>query len=205
MPRTGLTAEQLKEKAIDHALLHMRQVGFNKVRLSDIAKELGVSHAALYSHFADKSALFDAVCERWLVEFDDEQEKLCTEKKSGDALQRLTLWFVQLHKMKIAKVKNDPELFKALNFSTEVEKPFVQKHLATMRRQLGVIVGQAINSRLIKGPTAGADKNTDEVVTLLMESTMSFHHPAMVAMYGATDREKLLKQVLETMYQGFAK
>lgn len=199
MPRTGLTAEQLKEKAIDHALLHMRQVGFNKVRLSDIAKELGVSHAALYSHFADKSALFDAVCERWLVEFDDDQEKLCTEKKSGDALQRLTQWFMQLHKMKIAKVKNDPELFKALNFSTEVEKPFVQKHLATMRRQLGVIVGQAIESNLI------ADKDANQIVTLLMESTMSFHHPAMVAMYGATDREKLLKQVLETMYLGFAK
>ncbi len=199
MPRTGLTAEQLKEKAIDHALLHMRQVGFNKVRLSDIAKELGVSHAALYSHFADKSALFDAVCERWLVEFDDEQEKLCSEKKSGDALQRLTLWFVQLHKMKIAKVKNDPELFKALNFSTEVEKPFVQKHLATMRRQLSLIVGQAVEAKLI------ANKSIDDIVTLLMESTMSFHHPAMVAMYGATDREKLLKQVLETMYQGFAK
>lgn len=199
MPRTGLTAEQLKEKAIDHALQHMRQVGFNKVRLSDIAKELGVSHAALYSHFADKSALFDAVCERWLVEFDAEQEKLCLEKSSGDALDRLTQWFVQLHKMKIAKVKNDPELFKALNFSTEVEKPFVQKHLSTMRRQLSVIVSQAMKAKLV------ADKNVDDIVTLLMEATMSFHHPAMVAMHGVNDREILLRQVLNTMYDGFAK
>jgi len=196
MPRTGLTAEQLKEKAIDCALVHMRQVGFNKVRLSDIAKELGVSHAALYGHFADKSALFDAVCARWLEDFDSEQESLCTEDRTGDALERLTQWFVQLHLMKVAKVKNDPELFKALNYSTEVEKPFVQAHLSVMRRQLNVIVNQAMDANLI------GSKSVDEVVTLLMEATSSFHHPAMVAMYVAKDREVLLRQLLETLFDG---
>jgi len=197
MPRTGLTSEQLKEKAIDCALTHMRQVGFNKVRLSDIAKELGVSHAALYGHFADKSALFDAVCARWLEDFDAEQESLCAESVDQDALARLTQWFVQLHRMKVAKVKNDPELFKALNYSTEVEKPFVQAHLSVMRRQLSTMVTQAITANLIQR------KNVDEVVTLLMEATSSFHHPAMVAMYGGEERENILRQLLLTMFDGF--
>jgi len=196
MPRTGLTAEQLKEKAIDCALVHMRTVGFNKVRLSDIAKELGVSHAALYGHFADKSALFDAVCARWLEEFDAEQESLCTEDGGGDAVERLTQWFVQLHLMKVAKVKNDPELFKALNYSTEVEKPFVQAHLGVMRSQLNIIVTQAIEANLI------GRKNVDEVVTLLMEATSSFHHPAMVAMYVGAERESILRQLLHTLFEG---
>jgi len=196
MPRTGLTSEQLKEKAIDCALTHMRQVGFNKVRLSDIAKELGVSHAALYGHFADKSALFDAVCARWLEDFDAQQEILCTEVEPNDALKRLTEWFIRLHQMKVAKVKNDPELFKALNYSTEVEKPFVQSHLSVMRRQLTVIVSQAVQANLIQR------KNVDEVVTLLMEATNSFHHPAMVAMYAGQERENLLKRLLDTLFEG---
>ena len=47
MPRTGLTADQIKERAVEAALVRMREVGFEKVRLTEIAKELGVSHAAL--------------------------------------------------------------------------------------------------------------------------------------------------------------
>ncbi len=81
MPRTGLTSEQLKAKAIDCAIAQMKLVGFQRVTLSDIAKDLGVSHAALYGHFADKSALFDAVSERWLLKIDAEQETLCTAKR----------------------------------------------------------------------------------------------------------------------------
>ena len=63
MPRTGLTASEIKEKAIDLTIEKMRANGFDKVRLTDVAKSLGVSHAALYSHFKDKTALFDAVSE----------------------------------------------------------------------------------------------------------------------------------------------
>jgi AcrR family transcriptional regulator len=196
MPRTGLTSEQLKDKAINCAIAQMEQVGFNRVTLSDIAKDLGVSHAALYSHFADKAALFDAVGERWLTKFDLEQDSLCVESKSGDALKRLIKWFVQLHRMKVQKVKDEPELFKAFNNSTQNEKPFVQKHIGTMRRQLSTIVGQAIDSGLIKA------QNVDIVVTLLFESTIGFHHPALVAIYVGENREPLLRKLLDTLIDG---
>src|SRR5271170_3578024 len=192
MPRTGLTSEQLKEKAIDCAITQMQLVGFNHVTLSDIAKALGVSHAALYGHFADKAALFDAVSQRWLTRIDSEQESLCTEKKSGDALKRLVQWFMQLHRMKIQKVKHEPELFKAFNYSAQAEKPFVKKHMATMHRQLSTIVGQAIDSGLIKA------ESVDTVVALLFESTIGFHHPAMVAVYVRENREPLLRKLLGT-------
>ena len=66
MPKTGLTATQIRDKAIDVAIEQMRRRGFDRVRLVDIAKDLGVSHAALYSHFADRGALLDAVSERWV-------------------------------------------------------------------------------------------------------------------------------------------
>ncbi len=53
MPRTGMTAQQIRAKAIDITLACMRKHGFEKVRLSDVAKDLGVSHPAHYAHFAD--------------------------------------------------------------------------------------------------------------------------------------------------------
>src|SRR5271170_643457 len=192
MPRTGLTSEQLKEKAIDCAIAQMQLVGFNRVTFSDIAKALGVSHAALYGHFADKAALFDAVSQRWLTKMDSQQEALCTERKSSDALERLVQWFIQLHRMKIQKVKHEPELFKAFNYSAQIEKPFVKKHMATMHRQLSTIVSQAMDSGLIRA------KSADTVVALLFEATIGFHHPALVAISVGENREPLLRKLLNT-------
>ena len=196
MPRTGLTSEQLKEKAIDCAIAQMQLVGFNRVTFSDIAKALGVSHAALYGHFADKAALFDAVSQRWLTKMDSQQEALCTERKSSDALERLVQWFIQLHRMKIQKVKHEPELFKAFNYSAQIEKPFVKKHMATMHRQLSTIVSQAMDSGLIRA------KSADTVVALLFEATIGFHHPALVAISVGENRERLLRKLLDTLIDG---
>ena len=70
MPRTGLTASEIRQKAIDATMARMREDGFDKVRLTDIARELGLSHAALYAHFADRTALLDAVSEQWLSAID---------------------------------------------------------------------------------------------------------------------------------------
>ncbi len=198
MPRTGLTSEQLKEKAIDCAFVQMQQVGFSRFTLSDIAKSLGVSHAALYSHFADKSALFDAVGERWLTTIDLEQEALCVESKSGDALERLVQWFIQLHRRKIQKIKHEPELFKAFDYSTQIEKPFVKKHMATMYRQLSTIVGQAVDSGSIK------TQDINQVVALIFEATIAFHHPAIVAAHVLEDREPLLRNLLNTLIDGLS-
>ena len=108
MPRTGLTAFEIKEKAINETILKMRAVGFDKVRLTDIAKKLGVSHAALYSHFKDKTALLDAVSERWLNEIDEKLRAVCQKRK--DPIEKIQLWMLTLHRSKVAKILNDPEL-----------------------------------------------------------------------------------------------
>ena len=81
MPRTGLTAEEIKAKSIELTIATMRKEGFDKVRLTDIAKALGVSHAALYSHFKDKTDLLDAVSDRWLIKIDEELATICRKQK----------------------------------------------------------------------------------------------------------------------------
>lgn len=196
MPRTGLTSEQLKEKAIDYAVAQMKLVGFDRVKLSDIAKSLNVSHAALYGHFADKAALFDAVSERWLNKVDFEQEALCTEQKPGDATARLAQWFINLHRMKVEKVMHEPELFKAFNFSAQIEKPFVKQHMATMHRQLETIITQAMDANLI------AKDDVKKIVSLFFEGTIGFHHPALVANHVGEDREAELRVILDVLLNG---
>lgn len=206
MPRTGMTAQELQEKAIDATMARIRQHGFDKVRLVDIAKDLGVSHAALYSHFSDKSALLDAVSERWLTCLDAEQEKIC--QSGQDPLQRIEAWFLNLHRAKREKVMADPELYKAFNCSAEAMKPFVKEHLDKAFRQLGGLVSEAIaNMQLgpLNSETIVDDKAlTAEILQVLLDTTTKFHHPKQVLEHLGEDTEKSLKLVLQVVFRGFA-
>jgi AcrR family transcriptional regulator len=194
MPRTGLSPQEIREKAIDSTIERMRRFGFEKVRLVDIAKELGVSHAALYAHFKDKSALLDAVSERWLLKIDKDLKAIC--KKSKDPLERIHAWVLSLHRAKLEKVKNDPELYKAFNYSVAVEKPFSRRHLETIDAQLLGLVKEAIAKRRLRNVDA------EQMTSVIREATMSFHHPKLVAQHVSEKREPLLFVVLESVLRG---
>jgi AcrR family transcriptional regulator len=194
MPRTGLTAAEIREKAIDATVARMRENGFDKVRLTDIARDLGVSHAALYAHFADKTALLDAVSERWLREIDKNLEAVC--RKRREPTDKILSWMLLLHRAKVAKVLHDPELYKAFDLSTAVQKPFAQQHLDTIRGQLVELVREAIAKRRLR------DADPEAMAQVISESLMAFHHPKLVAQHIGEKREPLLRRVLEIVLKG---
>jgi AcrR family transcriptional regulator len=195
MPRTGLTALEIKTKAVEATMVKMRQVGFDKVRLTDVAKKLGVSHAALYSHFEDKSALFDAVSERWLLQIDDSLAAVC--RKSGtDPSEKILAWMLTLHRAKLAKIQHDPELYKSFDLSSSKDKAYVRRHLATMRAQLVSLAKEAIAKRRLR------DADPDAIAAVLHESMMAFHHPKLVAQHVHEKREPLLRVVLDNVLKG---
>jgi AcrR family transcriptional regulator len=189
-----MTAEEIKEKAIDATVARMRKEGFDKVRLIDIAKDLNLSHAALYAHFKDKTALLDAVSERWLLKIDESLEAVCRKEK--DPVDKIVLWMLTLHRAKVAKVQNDPELYKAFDMSTAVQKPFSKKHMETMRRQLIGLVNEAVTKRRLK------NIDPENIADILHTSMLAFHHPKLVAQYIQEKREPLLRQVLEKILVG---
>jgi AcrR family transcriptional regulator len=195
MPRTGLTAEELKEKAVEAAVAQMRREGFDKVRLTDIARQLGVSHAALYLHFEDKTALLDAVSERWLIAIDESLEAVCRKKGKAPS-EKIFAWMLTLHRAKREKVLHDPELYKSFDLLAKAGKPYVQRHLATVRAQLVVLVGEAIAKRRKRGADA------ERIAEIIWESMMAFHHPKLVAQHLDEKREPLLKMVLESVLKG---
>src|SRR5690348_388708 len=175
MPRTGLKAEDIKEKAIDATIEKIRELGFEKVRLTDIARELHVSHAALYAHFKDKSDLLDAVSERWLLELDEKLEKIC--RKNKHPIEKIHSWALALHRAKVEKVSRDPELYRAFDAAAERSKPFIDRHLESMGRQLSGLVAEAL-------ALAGVKKADPDLITrIILESTSAFHHPRLVVQH----------------------
>jgi len=69
-----------KEDIIKIASKYFSEVGYDKATLEDVAKEVGISKAAIYYHFKDKFALYEAVlCSR----FRDLGEVICKIDESN--------------------------------------------------------------------------------------------------------------------------
>ncbi len=66
MKRDLNAVKKEKEGVIfDAALRVIKQRGFHKARMSDIAREAGISYGLVYHYFANKEDLFDAIANRW--------------------------------------------------------------------------------------------------------------------------------------------
>lgn len=196
MPRTGLTPEELKQKALDAAELVIRKSGFDRSKLTDVARDLGVSHAALYKHFASKEELLDAVTQRWLERIDAALAEVCQRRESVKA--RLQAWFTTLHRLKREKVMADPELYQAFNTSSVREMPSISCHMATMRAQLEALVSEGIDL----GELAPGDSS--RIAALLFDGTMAFHHPRLVLDYLGADRSHELSELLQLLLKGLS-
>ncbi len=194
MPKTGLTPTELYQKALDVTEAEIRRNGVERLRITDVARDLKITHAAVYKHFPHKEALIDAVSQRWLDRIDETLAKIAAKNLSPAV--RLVEWFVTLHSMKREKILADPQLFSAFNMAAEKTRPFVMTHIKTMFVQLEQIIQAAIDSGEFKC------KDAHSAAVILFEGTMAFHHPRLVWETIEVERSMILKQVLTTLLNG---
>jgi len=195
MPRTGLTGTEVRNRALELTIRKIREEGFEHVRLIDIAREVGVSHVALYSYFADKSALMDAVSEKWLSDLDKDLEQICRSSEPID--ERIRHYFLMLHRAKRERVRLEPELYKAFSASSQLVKPFILNHLQSVESQVLRLTREASEAELLTGvsPEEGKD--------LLLEATYRFTDPRLVQKMLEEDREPLLNNLITALLRGF--
>lgn len=191
MPRTGLTPAEIRSRAIDVALEQIRAHGFEKVRLTDVAHALGISHAALYAHFANKEALLDAVLEQWLAETTDALEAVCASDRKP--LAKLEQWFVVQYRLKRERALHDRAVYAAFNSATSAKKPFTCAYLDRRRAQLVA---------LLEG--AGLD-TARKRAAILLDGMAGFLHPRLILESAEENRESDLRRVLETLLRGMTR
>jgi AcrR family transcriptional regulator len=148
------------------------------------------THVALYAHFKDKAALFDAAIAHWLA---DTANKLKIVRHSDLApLAKIEAWFLTLHRLKHERALNDVELYTTYDMIAAHAKPIIAEHLAELHKQL---------LELIEEAELGAD-DPPVRAKLLMESMISFHHPKLVMDRAGENRERSFRSVLATVIRG---
>jgi AcrR family transcriptional regulator len=83
MPKvTSVYKAELKEKIIQAAIESFSQTGFDRTKMEDIAKRLGLSKGTIYLYFKSKEDLFLAICEHNIQRSDREDAGLFVRKEN---------------------------------------------------------------------------------------------------------------------------
>ncbi len=166
---TPLTRDRIVAAAEDV----LRRFGPAKATVVDVARALGVSHAALYRHVATKAELRDLVVGRWVEATLPSLRAIASG--SGPAPQRLRRLVDALIAVKRRRAADDPELFAAYRTLSADAESIVAAHI----EELVGLAAMVIRSGVKEGTFRTVDPEAAGRAVLL--ATSRFHHPAHAA------------------------
>ena len=148
----------------------LRRFGPEKATVVDVARALGVSHAAVYRYVKTKAELRDLVVQCWVDDMMPPLRALVARK--GPAPKRLRQLFDTLISIKRRRAAADPELFTAYRSLSAEAQSVASAHVEEL-----VELGAAI---IRSGVEEGAFRDVDPVAAsrAILFATSRFHHPA---------------------------
>lgn len=170
--RAPAAAADTRERILQAAETLLRRHGVAKLTVVDVARALDMSHANVYRHFASKTALQDALVERWLQQVSLPLAEIASRPEP--AAKRLEAWLLTLIAAKRRKVLDDPELFEAYHAAAEAARGVVEAHMAANRSHLTRIVRD--------GVAAGefAVRDVPAAVAAIRDATARFVDPHFI-------------------------
>lgn len=172
----------------------VRRFGPAKATVVDVARTLGVSHAAVYRHVATKAELRDLVVGRWMEATMPALRAIAQEP--GPARLRLRNLFDALLATKRRRATEDPELFAAYRSLAADAQSVVAAHVDELVGLAATIVRA--------GVAEGTFRTLDSVATgrAVLLATSRFHHPAHAAEWSDPGQDAAYNQVWQLMMDG---
>ena len=151
----------------------IRRFGPARATVADVARALGVSHAAVYRHVATKAELRGSVVSRWVEETMPPLRAIAAVP--GPAPQRLRQLLDTLITIKRRRAAEDPELFAAYRTLTTDAKSVVAAHIDELIALIATIIRSGVDE--------GSFRAIDPVAAgrAVLFATSRFHHPVHAA------------------------
>ena len=185
----------LRSKAIERARARIRQDGHANLRMSDVARDLDVTHAALYKYFTSKQDLLDAVNLRWMDDINHQLHRICLLDDTVSS--RIKLWFLTLYTLRREKVLSDSSEYAAYIHTEELARQCAQNDALERKRQLTVLVKEGLQDGMFKD-------DSEKIVNLLFNTADHFIHPAFIASHAEIDKQKDFAYMLDVVLEGLS-
>jgi AcrR family transcriptional regulator len=187
---TPLTLDQILATAEDV----IRRFGPAKANVVDVARALGVSHAAVYRHVATKAELRDLVVSRCAEALMPPLRGIAT--MHGSAALRLRQLFDTLIAVKRRWANEDPELFTAYRALAPDSKSAAAVHIEEVVSLAASIISDGVRE--------GTFRVVEPLTTAraFLYATSRFHHPAHVAEWSDQATESAYNDVWHVLMNG---
>jgi AcrR family transcriptional regulator len=174
----------------------LRRFGPEKATVVDVARALGVSHAAVYRHVKTKAELRNLVVQRWVDETMPPLRALAA--RPGPAPKRLRQLFDTLIGIKRRRAAADPELFTAYRSLSAETQSVAAAHLDELIRLAAAIIRSGIEE--------GAFRHVDPVAAsqAILFATSRFHHPAHAMEWADPKLDVVFDDVWRILMQGLS-
>jgi AcrR family transcriptional regulator len=172
----------------------IRRFGPAKATVVDVARALGVSHAAVYRHVATKAELRDLVVGRWAETTMPPLRAIVAQP--SPAPERLRQLFDALIEVKRRRAAEDPELFAAYRTLAADAQSVVAAHLD----ELIGLAATVIRSGVEEGTFCTVDPVAASRAVLF--ATSRFHHPVHAAEWTDPDIDATYDDVWRMLMDG---
>jgi AcrR family transcriptional regulator len=169
----------------------IRRFGPDKANISDVAKSLKVSHAAIYRYFNGKTALWNAVTERWLTQIHAPLNDILKEDIPADI--KLCNWIEVMAEGKRLSSIHDPEMFANYIKLAQESMEVIEK-----LREEGI---NEIEKIIIQGITEGIFfvESSHQSAKAVYLATSVFIHPNT---FQDPDRKQNIKSIANLLLSG---
>ena len=191
-PEVPLTRDRIVATAEDV----VRRFGPEKATVVDVARALGVSHAAVYRHVKTKAELRNLVVQRWVDEMMPPLRALVA--RPGPAPKRLRQLFDTLIGAKRRRAAADPELFTAYRSLAAETQSVAAAHVDELVRLAAVIIHSGIEE--------GTFRHGDPVAAsqAILYATSRFHHPAHAMEWADPKIDAVFEDVWRMLMEGLS-
>jgi AcrR family transcriptional regulator len=185
------------KKILDVARDQVRRFGEAKTNVVDIARALGTSHTTIYRHFRSKADVFDAIVGEAMR---DEEELAHTFVDSeGAASERLEGFVLALHKRKLQRFANDPEVYQLYRRVVDERPGLIHDYAARMTRLVATILADGVRKKEYK------IDDIDAAAEVVRDAVTVYVHPAHVeaAAKAGHPLEPAIKRMISTLNIAF--
>jgi AcrR family transcriptional regulator len=174
----------------------VRRFGPAKATVVDVARALGVSHAAVYRHVATKAELRDLVVARWVEATMSQLRTIAAEP--GPAPERLRRLFDALIAVKRRRAADDPELFAAYRTLAADAKSVAAAHVNELIGLAAMVIRRGVEE--------GSFRVGDPVAAgrAVLFATSRFHHPAHAGEWVHPAIDAAYNEVWQLLMDGLA-
>jgi AcrR family transcriptional regulator len=172
----------------------VRRFGPAKATVVDVARALGVSHAAVYRHVATKAELRDLVVGRWVEATMEPLRAIAT--LPGPAPERLRGLFDALIAVKRRRAADDPELFAAYRTLAADAQSVAASHVDELIGLAATVIRRGVEEGTFR---AGDPMAAGRAVLF---ATSRFHHPAHAAEWAHPAIDTAFNEVWRLLMDG---